>query len=116
MRSERFYLADMVEALENVAEFIAGADLARFERDKLPVSAVIFQLFIVGEAASRMPATARERHPQVPWRRLAGFRNYVAHAYFGIDPKRIWDTATVEAPALRPAIAAILAAEFPDGT
>ena len=30
------------------------------------------------------------RHPEVPWRAIAGLRNFYAHAYEGIDVERKW--------------------------
>lgn len=33
----------------------------------------------------------KTRHPEVPWRAIAGLRNFYAHAYEGIDVERMWD-------------------------
>ena len=39
---------------------------------------------------------------------MAGFRDKVAHGYFGVDLEVVWDTATKDAPFLKPLIVKIL--------
>jgi uncharacterized protein with HEPN domain len=56
----------------------------------------------------------RERHPLVPWAKAKGMRNVVVHHYFGVAWDEVWRTATLDIPALRRQIAAVLGAEFPD--
>ena len=42
----------------------------------------------------------RNSHPNIEWRRIAGFRDVIAHAYFGIDPAILWDIVANKVPAL----------------
>lgn len=71
------------------------------------------KLTIVGEAAAHVSDELRDRHPDVPWRRIVDFRNVLVHAYFQFDWPTIWNAATIDAPRLREQVNAILAAEFP---
>jgi uncharacterized protein with HEPN domain len=29
--------------------------------------------------------------PQIEWRKVAGFRDVLTHAYFGVEPEILWD-------------------------
>ena len=68
---------------------------------------------ILGEAVKRLPAGLRERHPQIPWDKIAGTRDYIAHGYDSVDYDVIWGVLDVEAGRLKEAVSAILAQEFP---
>jgi uncharacterized protein with HEPN domain len=54
MRRDKLYLADIVEAADAVAAFLAGAERERFLQDDLLRSAVLQKLSIIGEAAARL--------------------------------------------------------------
>jgi len=57
---------------------------------------VIRNIEIIGEAAKRLPDDVIARAPEVPWRKVRGMRDVVAHGYFGLDSKLVWNTATTK--------------------
>ena len=64
-------------------------------------------LIIIGEASTHFPEEIRERNPDIRWTSVVGLRNFIAHEYFEIDPKKVWDTAMTHVPELRKQIEAI---------
>jgi uncharacterized protein with HEPN domain len=68
---------------------------------------------ILGEAVKRLPNELRDRHPQLPWDKIAGTRDYIAHGYDRVDYDVIWGVLDVEAARLKASVLAILAKEFP---
>jgi uncharacterized protein with HEPN domain len=102
------YLRDILDAAQKAEEFIAGMDMAAFERDAKTCFAVIRALEIIGEATKHIPASVRQRYPEVPWRAMAGMRDKVIHDYLGINLQRVYETVQQDVPSLRPAIVRIL--------
>ena len=49
---------------------------------------------LIGEACNRLPETVLEQHPEIPWRQIAGMRNWLAHGYDGIDYDILWDAVS----------------------
>jgi len=55
---------------------------------------------IVGEAASRVAAADRAAYPQIPWPKIVGMRQRLAHGYDVVDLQVLWDTITDDLPPL----------------
>lgn len=55
-----------------------------------------------------MPQEIKDQYPSVEWRKISDFRNVMAHEYFGIDYKVMWDVIKNKLPILIKEIEAIL--------
>lgn len=108
MRRERLYLTDIVEAADAIASFLKDAGEQDFLHDELRQSAVLQKLAVIGEAGARLPAPFKEQYATIPWRDIVAFRNIAVHAYFAVDWRIVWTTATEDVPVLREQVAAIL--------
>ena len=65
-------------------------------------------LEVIGEAAKKIPAGFRSRHPQVPWVEAAGIRDVLIHDYIGVNLQVVWKTIQEDLPPLRTALLALL--------
>ena len=103
-REWRFYLADILDACDKVISYSRGMTRQDFLADSRTYDAVVRNLEIIGEAARQVPADVREGLSIIPWSRIAGMRNLLAHAYFGIDDSILWDVVRNHVPPLREAV------------
>ncbi|NOT00091.1 MAG: DUF86 domain-containing protein [Phycisphaerales bacterium] len=110
MRSDKLYLNDIVESSAEVGEFVSGVTEEEFLSSSLIHSAVLQKLIVMGEAASRVSPQLRSTHADVPWADVRAFRNFAVHAYFSVDWRMVWTTATVDVPRLRGRIEQIIRA------
>lgn len=108
----RWRVVDLIAVLDRLAAHLAGLTLTTFRRDERTQDAALHLLLRLGETTKYLPQSVQDTHPEVPWALLRDVRNLVAHDYFGVDPALVWHTATVELPALRPALQAL--ADAPD--
>jgi uncharacterized protein with HEPN domain len=68
---------------------------AEFLRDRRTQQAVVLNLITLGEAAARITNEYRaftDSHPDIPWAKMRGMRNRMAHGYFDINLQIVWDT------------------------
>lgn len=63
--------------------------------------AVEMGLIRVGEGINRIPSDILDRFPGQPWRQIVAMRNFAAHQYDDLEPRRVWRTLTRDVPALR---------------
>jgi uncharacterized protein with HEPN domain len=107
-RTYRDLLNDIIEHIIALEDFIAGTDIATFEKDRKTFFAVIRCLEIIGEAVKSIPGDLREIYCSVPWQDYAGMRDILIHRYFGVDMETIWDTIHHDIPQLKAIVMKIL--------
>lgn len=100
-RSDTDFLRDMAHACDRIAEYCGALTMTGLLADRRTYDAVQWQLFIIGEAASHVGDEVRRAHPEIPWRRIIGLRNVLAHGYWVIDDATLWEVVTERTPELR---------------
>jgi uncharacterized protein with HEPN domain len=94
-------LRDMLQAARLIATYVHGVTEARFRADTQKQDAVIRRIEIIGEAAAHLTPATREAIPDLPFRRIRGMRNILAHDYAGVDARIVWEVATIYVPEVR---------------
>ena len=90
-RDPRVYLKDILEAIRRVGSYTESMDFVAFAKNDMAYDAVIRNLEVVGEAAGRVPEEIRAGSPEIEWRKIVALRNVLAHEYFGVHTKIVWD-------------------------
>ncbi len=107
MNRDRVYLQHVLDAIQRIESYVAvGREV--FMATPHWQDAVIRQLEIVGEATKRLSPDVRARHPDIPWRRIAGMRDVLIHNYMGVDLAIVWQVTQGKLPALKQRVPALL--------
>ncbi len=88
---------------------MTGLDAPAFCNDLRTVYAVTRRLEIISEASRRLPPSLKDRHPSIPWKRMAGAGNVYRHDYEDVAANYVWDTVKLALPPLRAVVDAELA-------
>jgi uncharacterized protein with HEPN domain len=97
-----------LEAGQLIASYVEGFEYDSFIADRRTVDAVVRNLEIIGEAVKHLPEEMTNRHPDIPWRAIAGFRDILAHSYFRTEDAIVWDAAVQHTPPLVVAVKKLL--------
>ena len=63
--------------------------------------AVLWRLQTLAEATGRLSQAVKDRHPEIRWRAVYGFRNIAAHAYLDLRLDQVWEIIELHLPALK---------------
>ncbi|MEA2068717.1 MAG: HepT-like ribonuclease domain-containing protein, partial [Verrucomicrobiota bacterium] len=61
---------------------------------------------ILGEAVKNIDPSFRSKHPDIPWKNIAGMRDKLIHDYFGVNFDVIWSVVNNDLPGLTPKLKA----------
>ena len=66
----------------------------RFDESTTYQNAVSMCIFQIGELVGRLSDEFKEANTSIPWHKIRGMRNYVAHEYGSIDLDVVWYAGT----------------------
>lgn len=107
MKDDRIYLQHILESIEKIEAYTVGGR-PQFEQDTRTQDAVIRNLEIIGEAVKNLSDELKSRNSDIPWRRIAGMRDQLIHAYFGVNLATIWEVVIAQITPLKSKIKHLL--------
>ncbi len=107
-RDYRDYFQDIIDSINDIEAFTKGMSFEAFVDDRKTTNAVIRSIEVVGEATKNIPKSIRDKHPSIPWKKMAGMRDKLIHEYFGVDLEILWKTAKEDIPSLNSLIQEVL--------
>ncbi len=110
------YVRDMIECCGKITDYTAGLERETFFGTSVVYEAVLWNLSILGEAATNIPDPVKGDHPEIPWHAITGTRNRIIHGYPAIDDATIWEIIQEGIPELKPLLHALLDETTGDGT
>ncbi len=103
----------MLQAIADIELHLEGRTEEDVDRDRQAAQAVLWNFVVLGEAANAIPQEIKDATPEIPWRKIRGMRNVIAHQYFAVRLSVVWDTAVEELPAVKQALTELLSAHPP---
>ena len=98
----------MLECAAKVRRYVGEMSYEEFLQDAKTQSAVLMQLQQMGEMAKRVSEKTKTE-VDVPWKKIAGFRDVVAHDYVDVDLENAWKISSLDLTKPESSLAAYLA-------
>jgi uncharacterized protein with HEPN domain len=96
-------LLNMLECVKKIQEYSSKfSDADNFYSDAISFDASMMNFIVIGEMADKLSEDLiRETSRQINWPKVKGFRNIIAHNYFGIDAEEVWQIIKSNLPVLK---------------
>jgi uncharacterized protein with HEPN domain len=89
VKDDLLYLTHIRDCSKRIQEYVKDGR-EKFLQTGVIQDAVLRNLQIMTESCQRLSSGLKERHSEVDWRGLTGFRNILVHDYLGIDLEIVW--------------------------
>ncbi|MFH0795569.1 MAG: DUF86 domain-containing protein [Candidatus Omnitrophota bacterium] len=107
-REWKLFLEDILESIGLIEGYIENMPFEDFSNDRKTIDAVVRNFEIIGEASKYIPDDLKSKFQDVDWKGIAGFRNRIAHEYFGISLAIVWEIIKRELPKFKKQLQQIL--------
>ena len=107
--TDKLNLLSILDSLNKILDYSTTYSKAdSFYDNQRDFDAAMMNFIIIGEMVARLSEEFTENHSHVDWYKIRGFRNIIAHNYFGIDAEEVWQIIKEHLPKLQKKIQSIL--------
>jgi uncharacterized protein with HEPN domain len=99
--TDKLRVQHILDAIAEVEKYLGGISFEDFLANSEKRYATIKQIEIIGEACNYVSDVLKQRHPEIEWASIRGFRNISIHEYFGVNFQIVWEIAINDLPALK---------------
>ena len=107
-RRDEIILQKILIVIEETEEIFADTLLENFLKNNERKLAMTMSILRIGELVKNLSQEFRIENPQVEWKKIAGFRDIIAHKYDIVDMESVYDTIKYDFPELKMQIEKIL--------
>ena len=91
---------DIFQAGQKIIDFAQNLSQESLLSDEMRLSAILYQILIMGEASKRLSSEFRQANSHIPWKEIAGIRDKLIHDYDNVKLDVVWDVVSQEIPEL----------------
>jgi uncharacterized protein with HEPN domain len=106
--SDELRVRHVLDAIAEIDSYLQNVSLEEFLSNSEKRFATIKQLEIIGEACNRVSPILKEKHSEVEWNNIIGFRNISIHEYFGVNFQIVWQITQNDIPILKAQFRSVL--------
>lgn len=104
----RVYFDDIIDSISKINKYIKSYSFEDFIGDEKTIDAVVRNICIIGEAASKIHREFQSSYPEIEWKEIIGMRHKLIHNYSGINYSIVWNVITNKLPVLEKQLKYIL--------
>lgn len=108
-KNDRYYIEKVFENIEAIILYTKDLNYDDFINDSLVIDATMFRLVQMAENITRISKEFREKHSNVKWGEIIGFRNGIVHDYGKTDYSIVYEIISADIHKLKSELEEIMA-------
>lgn len=108
MKEDSVYIKHVLDAINDIDEFVKGMNKETFLKNKAIKYAVVRSIEIIGEASKHLSKKFRDQHKEIQWDDICGMRDKLIHDYIGVDYAIVWQAIEKDIPSLKKKLLSVL--------
>jgi len=103
MHNRDYYiLLSLIETIQKIELYSTNYNSAEeFYNNTRDFDASMMNFIVIGENVGKLSENIKEQNSQINWNKIYGFRNIIAHHYFGINVDIVWEIIKDDLPELK---------------
>jgi uncharacterized protein with HEPN domain len=97
---DRALISRIDKYCSDIFSYVSRISYEKFIEDDMVNSACVMKLEQIGECANHISEEFKAEHDNIPWKKIRGMRNIIAHDYMGIKWSTVWNTLSHDIPSL----------------
>lgn len=102
------YIRHIRDAIEKIFVYTQEHDYEYFLEHDWDQAAAFRFFEVIGEATNNIDKDFKEKYPEIEWRAMVGFRNFLIQDYADVEIEVVWKTMMIDIPILRKKIEKLL--------
>ena len=98
---DQLRLTHILNCIDKIEKYVADVYKDDFEQDEMMQDAILKNLEIIGEAATRLSKKLKSENTHIPWQQIEGLRHRLVHDYYQVDLTIVWNTIQNRLPQLK---------------
>ena len=100
-KNDEYYLNKILVDLDFITEHMHGVTLESLEENPVLMDSMCFRLIQIQENAKKLSEEYKQSRRKIPWKDIAGLRNYIVHDYGNVDLSILFSTLKKDGPTLK---------------
>lgn len=93
-KGDEYYIKKVIANINMIISYSSGLSYDEFIKDELIIDAIMFRLIQMVENTNRISKEYKERHSDIDWNLIKGFRNGIVHEYGNTDYAIVYEIVT----------------------
>ncbi len=100
IKNDSYYLQKIIKDLTFVTSQMHNVDIEELNANEILLDSMLFRMIQVSENSRKFSDEYKEKHPDIPWNAVYGFRNRIVHDYGNVDLNIVYETLKNDIPDL----------------